>query len=450
MRLLKFYGRTMEGTLFQIKRELGEEALIVETKTIDPRSATARLHPGARYEISAAVETASGSASKIKTFGEHVKKTVGRGGSIDKDRVGKTVMPSPARPKPAEAAPSPVAVADPAAEPSAAPRPVADARPSAVLSDMGELKAQMRDLADQGDSSVDIRRHAEFQDYRFLIDQGVDPTILAHSFRRWLDWRMGLDGAEGGYPPLFTPGEVMRGHGFREWLWNEWRHQLTFQGDLKLRSGLAPKTEIVGIVGGSGVGKSTTLAKLASKSRQAGRKKVAVLSIDTARIGANEQWKRYSQLMDITFMQAVSQEDIGNCIKFFDRFDWIGIDTPGGMERGSDAGKLYGRVLARCPQMDTTLVIDTSNRDRANREMMNRMRPFKPSQLIFSKVDEAPEKGSMVNLTLEEPWMFEMASTGRRIPEDLEPVTPDRLWHWVFENGASDEAETATVTGGVA
>ena len=66
MQLRKFHGRTMSGALARVKRELGPEAMILETRQIDSDSATARMNPGARFEIRAVVEPqpdASGQAS---------------------------------------------------------------------------------------------------------------------------------------------------------------------------------------------------------------------------------------------------------------------------------------------------------------------------------------------------------------------------------------------------
>lgn len=531
MRLLKFYGRTMDSAMFRVKQELGEDALIVETKSIAKGSALARLHPGATLEITAAVESPQASAYDFEPHGEEesterpaltdlvqvagfpprrsvrasratlaahaaraMRKSSAQDPALEADSPNTPVahILSANRPgkngseneKPGKSlnsfAKSPVLKAEnssatsesrypgrpklpviskaagyskPDASSPVKPLPriaatalnssapeVSGTRKTGLLEDLGHLKAQVRDLVELGGPKCDIRSQPDLADYQHLINQGVDPGLLAHPFRRWLDWRMGTAGSAVGCTPIFDPDDVMRGSGFREWFWNEWRHQLTFVRDLKLGKPTPKGPEIVGIVGGSGVGKSTTLAKLASKSRLSGRQKTAIVTLDNFRVGANQQWKQYAQLMDLALFEPVSLEDAKKCISLFDRFDWIGIDAPGNLAPDNEAGRMYGFFLAQFPQMKTNLAIDATSRDSANREQIHRMRPFKPDRLIFTKLDQSTQRGGMVNLTFEEPWLLEYASAGQRVPEDLEEATPEALWRWVCADESTEEA----------
>lgn len=531
MRLLKFYGRTMDGVLFRVKRELGEDALIVETKSIAKGSALARLHPGAKLEITAAVESPQASAYDFEPRGEEDSaprptmtdlvqvagfpprrklraSRASRAARAMRRTPAQSPAQSPARNDASPATPvahvlsasqpgkngsesekpgrgygalakSPVLKAEHSSSTTESGRPEAGVIPKAagysrpgtaslakptprivataamgsnghksgLLEDLGHLKAQVRGLVELGGPECDVRSQPDLADYQHLINQGVDPGLLAHPFRRWLDWRMGTAGSAVGCTPIFDPDDVMRGDGFREWFWNEWHHQLAFVRDLKLGKPTPKGPEIMGIVGGSGVGKSTTLAKLASKSRLSDRQKTAIVTLDNFRVGANQQWKQYAQLMDLALFEPVNLEDAKKCISLFDRFDWIGIDAPGNLSPDNEAGRMYGFFLAHFPQMKTNLVIDATSRDSANREQISRMTPFKPDRLIFTKLDQSTQRGGMVNLTFEEPWQLEYASAGQRVPEDLEEATPEALWRWVCADETTEAGSISPLAG---
>ena len=419
MRLLKYYGPTMSGTIRRIKKELGEEALIVESRSVKRGSRTALLNPGARIEITVALEEPQTSSGSPKTSHEVKGEVVPiAGGELSR------------------------AGGAPKGERTA-------------LEELGYLKNQIhallsktaavlaRDEFGRVESSsplgLDIHDQQDLADYRYLLSQGVDPGILARSFRRWLDWRLGTPSSESAHPPLFDPDAVMSGKSFPVWLWNEWQVRMIrdkAEGGQEVESGAqrAPSTQqIVGVVGAVGVGKSTTLAKMASIIRLKRRKRVAVVSLDSFRPGATEQWRQHAKLMDVAFFPVVTQEDASRCMESFQNFDWIGIDTPGALTPESRPGALYGSFLARCPHMQTKAVLDTLSRDQVNREQVEMLRPFRPDRLIFSKLDQAAQRGGLINLSFDGPWPIAMAATGSRVPEDLEEATPQGLWRWVFQ-----------------
>lgn len=403
MRLRKFYGRSLNGALDQVRRELGDHALIVESRSIHHGSAIARLHPGAKFEVTAAIETEA--ASPRRSFK-----------NVLQERVISRTKPEPA------SAPAAIATARPAPV-AAAPRPD-------FLNDLASLKKQIRDLLDGNPAdSSDVRDQHDLNDYRLLVAQGVDHTILAPHFREWLD--------------AHTARGAMPAPGFREWLCERWWNVLTNRPE----SASAALPIVVGLTGGNGVGKSTTMAKMASLNRQSGGKNVAVISLDGLRPGANDQWRRFAKLMDVAFFDFSNQEESKRYGEILDRFGWIGIDTPGGMTPETAAGRLYGSLLARSPLANTFGVLDATSRDQANREQIRKMQPFGTQRLIFSKLDQSSERGGMLNLTFDGKFGLEAACAGPRVPQDLAPATRENLWHWVFETQATSSAAAGTEYG---
>lgn len=408
MKLLKFYGRTLNGALGQVRRQLGADALIVTSIEVEADSPTERMHPGTRFEITAARE-------------ETVVEPIRPGGYPDPKIVKRAVAKK-------ESAASEV----PAQKPNRTFAP-------SLIEDLGDLKSQIRDLLSEVDSEVpvDVRDQTDLADYRFLTDQGIDHKILAPSFRRWLHWRTAKNSAV----------QTIKGGGFREWLWNEWK-DLTGAAEA-FGSEVLEQPRIQCVIGANGVGKSTTLAKMASKLRQNLGKSVAIVSFDSQRFGANEQWNRYAKLMGIDFMPIVSQEELARCIEQWDRFDWIGIDLPGSATMESDAGKLYGALLARDCDMRTSLVLDSLNQDEFNAKQIKSMQPFKPDNLIFSKLDLAESTGGLINLTMPRSLPIDSLATGTKVPEDLESADADAVWRWVFESADIAEESCALAEGAV-
>jgi flagellar biosynthesis protein FlhF len=386
MRLRKFYGRTLEEAAASVKAELGGEALIVETRTVRSGSSERRRHPLATVEITAAFEGAVAT-----NFSDS--------------------LPSPAS--------------------------------GAVLKDLALLKQQIRTLLnDSSPRPIDVRDRDDLADYRHLIDRGVDPSILAGAFRRWLEWRASEADCAARADSI---GARMKGRGLREWLWIEWTDRLEARNRsiVELRS----SRPTIGVVGGSGVGKSTVLAKMASKIRLHDKKSVAIVTLRADGRGLDDPWRRWSRLMDVRHIELAKPEDARRCLASLERFDWVGIDTAGGMNADAPAGRAYGSLLAACPHMRTVCVLDARSRDRDNRDLMDDMRPFEPSRLVFSKIDEASQRGGLINLSFDGREPIEGLSTGRRTPEDLEEATPEALWRWVFEATGRSKLESANAQG---
>ncbi len=380
MQLRKFYGRTMSGTLAQVRRELGPDALILETHELEPGSAVARMNPGARFEVCAVRE------------------------------------PAPAR--------QPVAPREQA-------RPAA---PGELIEDLGRLRAQLRRLLEGGaDPDLPAERPGlDLSDYHELIESGIDHRLLAPHFRRWLDWRTAPASLRAYMIQLdeASPAARMRGESLREWIWWAWRAEQGLLGEDA--EATAAAGSVMGLVGPTGGGKTTTLAKLASRYRREGRQNIVIATLDACRFGAVEQWRRVGRLIGVEVQEIATQEDLMRCMETWGGRDWVGIDTPGVMDPDSAPGRLYGSILARCPQTETCIVWPLTHRDEIGRRQMAAARALGARRVLFSKLDEAQQSGSILNLTMDQQWKIDSFATGTRVPEDLEAASAASLWRRVL------------------
>ena len=222
----------------------------------------------------------------------------------------------------------------------------------------------------------------------------------------------------------------MQGDGLREWLWRGWASGQGLDGEEE--DSVALTGRVVALLGATGVGKTTTIAKLASKLRQRGRQNIGILTLDTHRVGAADQMRRFCKLLGVTLHEVVTEDDARVCADWWDRFDWIGIDTPGGMAPGSPAHRLYGSILAEFPDVNSLLLLPAGLHEADGRAQMERARQLGARRLIFSKIDETTRPGGMVNLTMDGSWKIDSVTTGQRVPEDWMAASATTLWSRVL------------------
>jgi flagellar biosynthesis GTPase FlhF len=121
----------------------------------------------------------------------------------------------------------------------------------------------------------------------------------------------------------------------------------------------------------------------------------------------------------------------------WDRFDWVGIDTPGAMNPATVAGELYGSILARNEFVRSLLLLPAAQDEAVSRRQIQQSQPYRIDGLLFGKLDEAIRPGAMVNLTMDGKNRIDSLNTGQRVPDDWHPATADSLWRWVLEPGAT-------------
>lgn len=185
---------------------------------------------------------------------------------------------------------------------------------------------------------------------------------------------------------------------------------------------IAAGRQVIAFVGPTGVGKTTTLAKLAAVFALEQRVKVAMVTADTFRIGAVEQLRTYARIMGIPLEVALSPDEVTAAVEKHADKDVVLVDTVGRSQRSEEhLAELKAFVDAAKPT-DTHLVVAASLSKRAQDEVVERFAALSPTKLVITKIDETPELGCLVNLPLRTGLAVSCLTNGQNVPQDLDPA----------------------------
>lgn len=243
-------------------------------------------------------------------------------------------------------------------------------------------------------------------------------------------------------------GVVVAGHSLDAARWKrcvraELEARLNIDATLGLRvpqSGAGNK--VVALVGPPGVGKTSTLVKLAMAYGLKARRPCYLLSLDTYRIAAAEQLRTYAAILGLGFQLLDRSSTLAQALEEHRNKELILIDTPGYGSRDMDLSAETAATLKRVPGIDVHLVLSAAMRTEDLSRVADRYQSFAPSKLLFTRLDETESAGALLNesLRLQRPISF--LTTGQNIPEDLEPATKSGLIHLLLrsEQGAAGAA----------
>lgn len=208
---------------------------------------------------------------------------------------------------------------------------------------------------------------------------------------------------------------------------------IKFAGTLKLKKN-SPR--IIALVGPTGVGKTTTTAKLAAMYALNRGNKVALITMDIFRVGAVEQLKTYSRIMGIPLEVASTPKELEKAVEKHSTCDLIFIDTAGRSHKDKEKLDEMKNFLEDKIPMEVYLCLSATTKDRELEEILNRFRVFQISKVVFTKIDECESVGNMVNLLMKDNLQIAYFTTGQRVPEDIEIATPAKLADMIFREGA--------------
>jgi flagellar biosynthesis protein FlhF len=195
---------------------------------------------------------------------------------------------------------------------------------------------------------------------------------------------------------------------------------------------LQAKGRVVSVfIGPTGVGKTTTIAKIAGQAGARFKKKVALITIDMQRVGGQDQITRYGALLNVPAYVCPDVSTLKELVQSLDDRDLILIDTPGASPSDlARLAKLEG-VLS-LPEARVNLVVSSTTRSEDILKIVNRFQRFAPKRLIFTKIDETDSRSALVGDLLRNEVAISYLTNGQRVPEDLLIPSAGEMAKWVL------------------
>jgi len=188
-----------------------------------------------------------------------------------------------------------------------------------------------------------------------------------------------------------------------------------------------PKYNVYAFVGPTGVGKTTTLAKLAAQYAFSLQKKVGLITIDTYRIGAVEQLKTYGEILGVDVEVVMTPEQLKRAVQKHQDKDVVLIDTAGRSPSNSMKLSELRSFLNTVRPLEVYLILSCTTKDRDLERIACDYKVLNYTQLIFTKTDETDTLGSIVNVVHKIKKPVAYITNGQDVPDDIEAAEPYKL-----------------------
>ena len=182
-------------------------------------------------------------------------------------------------------------------------------------------------------------------------------------------------------------------------------------------------------IGPTGVGKTTTIAKIASHFCVDGGKKVALLTADTYRIAAAEQLRTYANILEVPFRIIYSVEELSQAMRDFKDCDYILVDTAGHSHQNAEQKKVMKELIHSVDgilEKEVFLVLSATTKYRDLLSIADTYSDMTDYKLIFTKLDETITLGNLLNLKLYTGAPLSYVTCGQNVPDDIEDFNPQK------------------------
>jgi len=424
MRVKTFEAASMQEALAVVKRDMGEEAFILSTRT---KRRKTPLGEETYIEVTAAVDEAQpappAAAPAPATYG------------LRPPLAGRAPEPRPpVQVKPAAAPPSQPPPA--AAQPLPPPQPQMDLQPlrrelleikgavealkdvetrnNSILKELDLMKAQLTRIQKQGMPQAQLHLPQTLLSlYGDLVANDVDPFIALRLCEYTQRTLLDQDGE--------SPLDPEKARIFMRRIIADF---IPVAPPIQLESG---RTRVVALVGPTGVGKTTTIAKLAAYAKLELKQKVALLTLDTFRIAAVDQLHQYAEILQVPLHVALTVEDLKSALRFYQDRTLVLIDTPGHSPKDAAMMGQLRRFLDELPDVEVHLVLSATTKPKDLADIAQRFESLKPTRLIFTKLDETSTLGPLLSTLVRVKRPLSYLGTGQEVPQDLEMATSRRL-----------------------
>lgn len=186
-------------------------------------------------------------------------------------------------------------------------------------------------------------------------------------------------------------------------------------------------SRIVALIGPTGVGKTTTLAKIAARFVLDQGTRVALITADTYRISAVEQLKTYSDIIGVPLEIVYSPDELRKAIRKHSDKQLVLIDTAGRSQHNEYQMKELKELLKANTRVEKHLVISATTKSKDAADILEKFSVCRPDYVIFTKVDETSSVGLILNLLYEKEIALSYLAYGQSVPDDIMPASAEKL-----------------------
>lgn len=215
------------------------------------------------------------------------------------------------------------------------------------------------------------------------------------------------------------------------------------------RQGADGRPHTIALVGPTGVGKTTTVAKLAATFKLRQGRSVGLITSDTYRIAAVEQLRTYASIIGLPLKVVLTPAEMAAAVESFRSFDVVLIDTAGRSQNAADRLAELEQFLESARPHETHLVLSTASGEDVLVQTAESFARVRPNRMLLTKLDEAVNFGVVANVLrrLARAGLFgdgqglplSFVTTGQEVPDHIEQGRADRLARMILDNRLNDE-----------
>ena len=352
MLIKKFTAKNYADALEQVKRELGDDALIMSTRSIKPNSPLSGRSISNKVEITAAIEFEEPVAANLES-----ELGLNEGDGLD-------------------------------------------------------MKSLIFNLLSETSQAQTLGlKPSQFETYSHLVKNGLNEQLASKILKKSI--------GENDEKPAKEKMRAM----------NLMKKVIPFEGEINLQTE-GPK--MVAFVGPTGVGKTTTIAKVAADYAIRKNKKVALVSLDTYRLGAVDQLQIYGDIMQLPVEVAGGKSELREIVNKHSDKDLILIDTTGRSHRDKDYSGQLKEILDAVGGVETHLVLSATAQENLFSMTYQQFLPLGVDRVLFTKLDEGLNFGPLFNFSVRNRVPLSYFTAGQNVTEELEVAEPDKVISLIF------------------
>lgn len=383
MRVKRFTAETQQDAMMKVKMDMGKDAVILHTRKFKEGGWFFGLFGKVMFEITAAIEDIPQPPPARVTV------PVSQAAVINETAV--TKQPSTAYSVSA-----------------------AQVNDSDLREEIQEMKQMINEVMSQIDASQDVKNLPKplQKYYQILMDNDVEDKLAKRIFKDVMKQLSQEEIANFNCVKRAMEQQILRTL--------KKPKPISFK-----RHGLHQQS--VALIGPTGVGKTTTIAKLAATFSIVDKKKVALITADTYRVAAVEQLKTYGEIIGVTVDVVYTPAELQEAISRHTDKDLILIDTAGRSHKNADQMVELKSFLDVAEPSDVFLVLSATTRSKDMAEIVNSYSDIPLTKLVFTKLDETSSFGAILNVIARTQKFLSYITVGQNVPDDIEVADSGKI-----------------------